>query len=153
MWIPLDTEPQSLTASVGQMPSKWRVVLPLPPDPKPPSSTLRAALGCQRTRRSQVKIAVSRIYKTETRGKQKCRRAGGEVPVSRVGLGGGAHQRGGRGRRCPSVGWAWGEVPISGVGVGGTANHQGCHIPAQLRAASRAPTRSLLPGPPAGLLS
>ena len=94
VWIPLDTEPQSLTASVGQMPSKWRVVLPLPPDPKSPSSTLRAALGCQRTRRSQVKIAVYRIYKTETRGKQKCRRAGGEVPVSRVGLGGGARRDG-----------------------------------------------------------
>lgn len=66
---------------------------------------------------------------------------------------GGARQRGGRGGRCPSAGWAWGEVPVGRVGVGEHSQPSGCHSPAQLRAASRAPTRGLLPGPPAGLLS
>lgn len=51
------------------------------------------------------------------------------------------------------AGWRGGARQLGERGVGRAANHQGCHSHAQLRAAPRAPTRNVLPGPPAGPLS
>ena len=49
--------------------------------------------------------------------------------------------------------WRGGARQRGERGVGRTANHQGCHSHAQLRTAPRAPTRGVLPGPPASPLS